>query len=127
MNLEETFAQITLIRDALEESAKRLHAYLLVRLTVDGWAPKELTDLREAMEGVAYGIDLVEVSVETVPALLRAGARRLEPWAPKPGVGLTVAVAVLLMAADHAEAGATLVTADIVCANIREYTSSLVD
>lgn len=129
MSHEETCAQIRMVGEALAEGARRLEADQLVKSTSTGETNTEINELADRMEGIARVMvaTTTDFNQGDVPAMLRAAAFHLERWAKAPGQGLTVTVAVLRMAADHAEQGATMTTAEIIVANINEYVASLVN
>jgi hypothetical protein len=114
VSFAETLEQLRLISAALEAGA--------VRLREAGTLPR----LSAAMEGAVEGLRAFPVTPETVAPRLRIMARQLDPWALGPRSALTVAVACMGMAADHAEQGGGMVTGEVVAASIREFVDGLV-
>lgn len=126
MNLDETREQIHLVATALADGARRLQGHQLVILTATGHPNEDIARLADAMEAATLEVGNTEInSAMAVMDLLRIIATQLEPWAPAPGKGLTIAVAVLRMAADHAELGATMTTAEIIVSNINDFVSEV--
>lgn len=127
MNLDETRDEIQKVSHALAEGALRLQQHQMVKYTSTGIADDNITALAEAMDAAVREISVAELdSAMQVMDLLRIIATYLEPFAMGPGRGLTIAVAVLRMAADHAELGATMTTAEIIVGNITDFVSEVI-
>ena len=106
MNVSENAEELEKIRLALCEGAEQ----------IDG------DNLADVMRGCALVIEETDPASQlSLMDSLRMMAAALEPWAPAPGKGLTIAVATLRMAADHVELGATLATGTIIAENINGY------
>jgi hypothetical protein len=113
MNLDETATQITLIGERCEQAATALgNAHALPRLY-------------EALSGIARSMRTYQADEGTIAPLLRTAAETLEPWAVGPRSGMTVAVACLMVAADHAELGGTVTNGQIIAEQLAVFVESL--
>lgn len=114
-DLDQTKAQLELIRTAMAESARQLDE------------ANALSGLMLTFYSVANAIENTAITTEAGAALiLREIAERLSNWAIAPGVGTTVSVACLLMAADHLELGSPVSVGEIVATNIRDFTAQVI-
>ena len=127
MNLDETREEIQKVKAAMVDGIQRLQRHELVELTSKGCVPHRVGQLSRDLYAAVREIESTEInSAMAVMDLLRTIATTLDSWAPAPGEGLTIAVAVLRMAADHAELGATMTTAEIIVGNITDFVSEVI-
>ena len=114
-DLDQTREQLELIRVAAAECATKLDE------------ANALSGLMLTLRTMALAIGETTITTEVGAALiLREMAERLSNWAIAPGVGTTVSVACLLMAADHVELGSPVSVGEIVATNLRDFTAQVI-
>ena len=107
----------------MDQDVTRIELELIRRQLCDSAEALDSTEFADVLRGCALVIEELTAPTQlSVMDSLRMIAQALEPWASAPGEGLTVAVALLRMAADHVELGASLTVGSLIAADINRYT-----